>query len=385
MELSQADREVINRFNEHASEVTDATLTANLEPWFSNIRELVRANFHLQDIAELGTHALRLAKYFVILGSGPSAPKILRDLPLSRDIALICGPTAVSSCLVAGRTPDLVFVADSKPEQYTVIRDLEPEDPSLWRIALPITADPQWYAEDSIFGRHQLYFYINYLNHEGSVDFAYNHIMKILCPDVIHYLSQAGCVGNAALTFADMLCGKDASKRIYLGLDCCGWLTNPPQLRAPDALKKSDGSYAPVTTFRQVKQNEEDSENALRLSLPSFDIQTNATSLGYAIQMLYLAYSQSVGPLSHRYNLIEESSALYSYANKHDGLEVIVPAIKASEIGLSVEPFAEDDWAYKLLVKLSRLLVSYRDHIASLAKEVADASEEDIANEHSEG
>jgi len=384
MTLKPEDQDIINRFNDFAGDTTDETLKASLPMWFSNIRELIKANFKLQDIARLGEHHLARARRFVILGSGPSAPRILESLPYAPDVALIAGSTAVSACLVAGRTPDLVFVADAKPEQYTVIRDLEIEDPKLWKIALPITASPLWYSEDSIFAREQLYFYVSYLNHFGSVDLAYNHIQKFLCPDVEHYLSQSGSVSNAALTFASMLCGKDPSKRIYLGVDCCGWLTDPPIMRAPDAMKTPTCDYEPVTTFRQVRQNAEESVDALRIAHQGFDLQVNLNSLGYAVQMLLLIYSDSQGELSNRYRIIEESSFLFSALNDSKGEELILPLARACEIGLGYEPFSSEDWSYKLLLKFAEVLANHREKIIWGVKELADA-EEPIENEHSEG
>jgi hypothetical protein len=373
MTLSQADQDTINAFNDFAGETTDATLARTLVPWFTNIREFVRANFAPQGIELLERH-FEHVRNFVVLGSGPSAPKILNDLYLQPDTVILCGPTGVSSCLVAGIKPDLLFVADSAPEQYTVIRDLDPAEVASWRVALPVTADKAWYAEDSIFKRDQLYFYLPYFSHLGDVDFAYNQIQKTLCPDVGRYLAQAGSVGSAMIMFADMMCGKDPSKRIYLGLDCCGWLTNPPLLRAPDALKDSAGHYAAVTTIRQVKQNAEDAVDALVLQLPSLDIQTNLGSLGYAVQALWLVHSQSADALAQRYALISESGALYRYAN--DTGDIIVPYVHANEIGIEGDVFASENWAYMLLLKISRILVAHREKLVAKAKEEADAQNE---------
>jgi hypothetical protein len=142
--------------------------------------------------------------------------------------------------------------------------------------------------------------------------------------------------------------------------------------------------YAPVTTFRQVRQNAEDAENALVIAHENFDLQTNLGSLGYAIQMLFLIFSQSHGDLCDRYRIIEESSALYNAINAAKGEELILPLVRAYEIGLGYEPLSDEDWSYKLLIKFAEILVNHREKIIREAKELVDA-EDSVENEHSEG
>jgi hypothetical protein len=366
-QLSPEEHAAIDAWNEHGAEMTENNIKHFLASWFTNIRALLQANFPLKPLILLAQE-LSDKRYFVLLGSGPSAPDILESLPSDPSIAVICGATCIGSMLVAGRKPNAIMVADSNPDVYTAIKELDPEGVSEWKIALPVTCDPSWYAEDSIFRKDQLYFYMPFLDYFGSKNLAYNDILVALFPDVHTYIAQAGSVGNSMLGLADMACGESSSKRIFLGIDCCGWLTDPPRLRAPTAVKYLDGKYRPFINDRQKNQNTIESEDSLIIHHPICDLQTNIVSLGYAVQMLYIMHlsTRDIDRMN-RYIMLAESSKLF--VSLAEG--IMIPIAHAYEIGIPLDPLASEDWHYATMQKL---IDASNKHIAYLKeKEIEEA------------
>jgi hypothetical protein len=358
---TKEEDEAVAVWNAHGMEVTEAAMKRFLVPWFTGARELVRANFPLQSVGALVPY-FAAKKHFVILGSGPSAPEILSKLPIRDDLVILCGPTCVGAMLVANRKPDVLLLADSNPDQYKVLRDADPPDAKSWIVVLPVTCDPQLYAEDSIFDRKNIYFYLPFLDAMGSVDIAYNDILHVLFPDVHQYFKQAGSVGNAMIAFASMICGADNSKRIYLGLDCCSWLTKPPQLRALHAKRDNEGVYRFVETPMQAQQNREEAEDSFTIPTPTFDLQTNLISLGYAVQMFYMVhYEEIAANHAHRYAFIAESSRLFIALAPEETL----PLAWANEVGDEElpDPLSSPDWSYATMLKV---IVASNKHKASL-------------------
>ena len=370
--LSPKEQSVIDSWNAHGVEVTDSAMKHFLVPWFTNIRRLIKADFPMHSIGEL-RETFALKKNFVILGSGPSAMQVLESLPRRADTAVFCGPTCVGAMLVAGFTPDLLIIADSNVDQFTTLKNLELENAGDWKIVLPITADSSWYGPDSPFKRDNLYFYLSYIDAMGTVDIAYNDIQHVLFPDVHQWIKQAGSVGNAMISFTEMLCGEDLSKRIFLSLDCCSWLSEPPLHRAFGAERHSDGKYYPIITPMQKQQILEDSADSLYIPTPTFELQTNLTSLGYAIQMLYLVHWNTRVPgKENRYALLSESSRLFLALQ---GSETI-PVVKASEVGIDdlPPPLSSPEWAYNVMIKVMVLSNEHKQKLIAEAQELVDTT-----------
>jgi hypothetical protein len=349
--LSPTERDEIAAWNSHGLEVTDVTMRKFLPSWFDNIRALIHSNIPLQNIDEL-IPKFESKRSIVILGSGPGAITIARDLPYNDpNILLICGPTCAGTVLANKRRPDILMVADSNPEQYEVIRELDPDDIFDWDIVLPVTAASNWYDNDSIFHWSQLHFYFPFLDYLGSGDLAYNDILCALFPGVHKYIKQAGSVGNAMIGLADMLCGESSSKRIYAGIDCCSWL-DPLILRAPAAVKNLNGSYSTITSELQKRQAVIESEDAFTLKTLDRTLQTNLTSIGYAIQMFYLFHQMSRNSdRANRFVLLSESARLFSFLAKG----IRLPIIHSYEVGMSINPVSSDEWAYNTMLELIRL------------------------------
>ena len=367
------EKAIVAKFNEHGSEVTENAMARYVPTWFANARELIRANFKLQSIEALVVQFSPFARSIVIMGSGPSAMQIASDLP--RDdpsMIVLCGPTGIGALLINGRSPNVVVVADSAPEQYSVIAEHDPDNIANWKFLLPVTANPLWYSESSIIKREQLYFYLPYLDTLGTVKNAYNDILKALFPDVHNYISQAGSVGNTSIGFADMIAGENRDARIYLGLDCCGWL-NPTNLRAPAGLKHLDGSYTAVITERQKNQAAEEMVNELVVDYHGSGLKTNLTSLGYAVQMLYLVHFLShLSPnRDQRFIFLVESAKLFCYAAPDE----IIPLVHAFEVGMGDNPIAGEEWAYNIMLKLIAITVEHREACIARTQEDNDGQD----------
>lgn len=338
----------IDVWNEASVDVTDAAMRFFLPKWFANIRELIRARFTPNSIEMLVEKLQYGEKVIAVLGSGPSMDEVLRHIPYERTLTL-CGPTCVGAMLLNGHTPDVLVVADSNPIQYEIVRDLyAPDKAAKQRIILPVTADPSWYNKDSIFKRENMYFFLPYVSYLGNTDYAFNHVLKVLSPEVHRWIAQAGSVSNVMLTVADMICGDDPEKRVFVAVDCCGWLTDPPLYRAP-AASLVNGAYK-----ESDKQWHKDQINAIRneaIRIPSipFDLETTKISLGYAIQMLYLIYNYSQGKgRSDRYSFIAESTRLFDTLSP----KRTYPVLHAWNIANGIETLREKDWAYKCMLDI---------------------------------
>jgi Protein of unknown function DUF115. len=358
--LTDSENASINAWNEHAGEVTEEAMRHFLASWFTNARALIKANFVPQSIEKL-CEKLEDKQSIVVLGSGPSVTNIVKNIPKDPNIAIFCGPTAVGASLVENRKPDVVMVADSNPLQYDILRDLSPSDAKNWILVLPVTADPSWYSEESIFDRKNMYFYLPYLSFFASTDLAYNDILRVLFPDVHRWIVQAGSVANAMLSFADMCCGNSETKRIYLGIDCCGWLGTEyvsPLLRAPAAELQLDGKYKVSFENWHIDQNIAAAENALILDYSGMKLQTNLTSLGYAIQMLYLVNNYMEGEYrKDRFIMLIESCALFYKASLES---VTMPTCLSSDIGSSKNLISSDRWAYNAMLKIIEISNAHR-------------------------
>lgn len=212
--LESSEQAIKDAWNDHGTEQTEATMLANLMPWFYNAGTLLRSGFEIQSLTLLKDKFASKTR-IVLLGSGPSMAKILSDLIPTEDFLLVVGPTGVSATLCAGLKPHVVMVADHKPEQYGVIRDLDPDNIEDWIFVLPVSADPSWYDSESIIKPSQCYFYMPFLKDENGTDNPFNHILTALFPEVHLYIAQAGSVGNAMIGLSEMLCDKDPSKRVY--------------------------------------------------------------------------------------------------------------------------------------------------------------------------
>jgi hypothetical protein len=375
--LTSEEQASVDAWNAAGSEVTEGALKRFLPDWFGNIRDLiaeldVSKGVYFQDI-KLVADRYASKHSIVLLGSGPSAYEIARDLPYNPDMLLVCGPTCVGTLLALGRQPDVIMVADSNPTQYSILEELRPSRAHEWKIILPITADPSWYSEKSIFNRSQFFFYLPFLDYFGSHDLAYNDILHALIPEIHTYISQAGSVGNAMIGFAEMLCQEDALKRIYLGFDCCGWLEEWAKLRTPSARKLPDNAgYELFVSDLQKRQNVEESQDALIVHSPSFDLQTNLTSLGYAVQMLYLAHIHSQSPnREKRFVMLSESSRLFSALAQG----ILMPMVRAFEVGCSYDLMQDESWAYSAMLKLIEVSNAHRAKLIAGAKENEHAKE----------
>lgn len=371
--LTPEEQSAINTWNNDAANITDAAMKAFLPSWFDNMRQLIQANFKLHSIEEIIERVSEWpAKNILVLGSGPSIPSILKNMDAKETLSL-CGPTCYGAMLIAGCDPDILVVADSNPIQYEMLRDLK--DPYTWtqKVILPVTASPLWYGKDSIFNRNNLYFYLPYLSYLGDTDYAFNHILHALFPEVHRWIAQAGSVSNAMLTIADMICGEDSEKKVRIAVDCCGWLTNPPQYRAPSAKRVDLASYCHqyAESKEEWHQAQIDSIRKDALIIPSspFNLESTKISLGYAIQMLYLIHNYSQGDnRKERYSLIEESARLFNTLCP----EVTIPEKKACELESAIEPLDEENWAYKAMLKL----IDYTNKVE--VKEVQNEPEESV-------
>ena len=364
--LSLEEQKEIDAWNLQGSEITDSTMRSFLPSWFANIRALIRSGIEIQSL-ELLTSRYDYKKSIIILGSGPSAVEITQGLKRTPDMMLLCGPTCLGTVLAASLRPDIVVVADSNVQQYEAVRDLDPDDIAQWHFALPITASSAWYDKQSILSPSQLYFYLPFMDFMGSGDLAYNDIQSCLFPEIHRYIKQAGSVGNTMMGISEMLCGEDASKRVYLGIDCCGWMTKIPKKRAPAAVKKPDGTYEMITSDLQKIQNEQASVEALYIKTPCSDLETNIISLGYALQMLFLVHQFTrSADRADRYIMLAESSRLFTAISP----EIIFPRMDIRKISPWQYLLSTEDWAYNSMLDFIR--VSNR-HAENLRKGVENA------------
>jgi hypothetical protein len=352
--LTPEEEALRDEWNGHAAEVTNNAMDRFMIEWFENVRDLVALNLPLRSIEELASQFSHV-RNVVVLGSGPSAQTIARDCPRNPETMIVCGPTAVGAMLIENRPPDVLMVADSQPIQYELVRDLAP-DVEEWKLVLPVTAHPSWY-KNSIFRLDQIYFYHPYLNVMGQVDLGFNHILKALCPTVHRYIAQAGSVSNAILNFADMVLGDRPEDHVYLGVDCCGWLTDPPLMRAPAAIPNLDGTYQAAPTAWHSSQIEAASVNETIVERPgTFSLHTTMTSIGYAVNMFWLVHSiETDWNLRGRHAVIAEASKLFNALSGS-----LIPEVLARDIGKPADLSLDPLWAYEEIIALERFGLALR-------------------------
>lgn len=346
--LTPEDSISIEKWNNIGSATTDAAMRRFLVPWFENARELIRADFPIHSIEEIVTDLSKINEDIVVLGSGPSMDKVLDDITGYNHICL-CGPTNVAAMALHGKRPRAIVVADSNPLQYEILRDLRSYWLSSTPVILPVTASPLWYSKDSVFDRENLYFYLPYVTHLNDIDYPFNHILKALFPSVNRWIAQAGSVSNTMLTVAEMIRNESAGEPcVYVGVDCCGWLTDPPIYRSPSAVNDRGTLVRREVPWHKA-QIDAIRSDAIAIKSDPFDLETTVVSLGYAIQMLYLIHNYtSANQKETQYVLIEESSRLFN--TLCDG--IVIPEVPANEIGYDELPPYETAWAYKAMLKL---------------------------------
>jgi hypothetical protein len=348
VELTPAQKDSINQWNALGGQITEAAMRHFLDSWFHNIRSLLKANFTLHSVEELTSRLGHDYETITVLGSGPSISEIARRLPAPHG-AILCGPTALGALTREGIRPTTVVVADSNPEMYCHIVETKLSRPRTLDVVLPVTADPSWYAEDSILNRSRLYFYLPYLDFMGDTDIGFNHILKQLFPEVQRWIGQAGSVGNLAMNIADMSCGESAEKRIYVGLDC-SWIKGR-SVRAP--LRFDLARHSPMLQhFWDASLHHIENNPIIELPFRNDVVQTDLLQIGYAINLFYLMHSWMRRPYSKdRYALISYASSLYFALPPKLEIPVVAPEQTAGKH----TPVCEETWAYKTLLSLVEL------------------------------
>lgn len=345
-DLTPKQQAEIDRWNsEHAAPKTEEALQHFTPIWFENLRRLIKSDFKPQNITDL-CDVFRSFSQAILLGSGPSVPHIAPHLH-GPGILITCGVTCLPALLLEGIDPHILVISDPNPELYDLVVKLKPKRIKQYRVLLPVTADSRWYSPDSVFSPEQLFFFLPYLSYMGEVELGFNVILRTLIPEVTHFIAQSGSVSNAALCFLNMLFDNDASKRIYLAVDNCWWLTEPAQLRAPYAEPNDCGGYdrieAPLVKTLV-------GQPTLPLRDGKLALQSDSVSMGYAIQMLFLIHSfqkNNAAPVD-RYRIVGESSHLYKAAGA-----AYLPLTKATNLRCDGKRRCKrETWAYDAMLKL---------------------------------
>lgn len=373
MKLTDEDSKAIEQWNGLSEEVTTNAMAHFLPSWFANMRSLIREGFPIQSL-ELLASKLSHFNTFTVLGSGPGAYDVALRLPHTvPQEALFCGPTLLGTLMLTGRRPTALICADSSPLQYQFLKELDPPDAAEWDVVLPVSADPSWYAPDSILSRDRMYFYLPYLNYFGDFDLGYNHVLKALFPEVRRWIAQAGSVANTALNFADMCCAQDASKRIYLGVDCSWWpKESPPMMRAPHAKKLPDGTYVEAQT-EWWKSAQKQRAEVISVEYAGKTIESDLVSIGYAIQMFYLIHDlhKRKPEFLYRYALFPQCSYLYFGASP----DVTIPLLHPEESDTIVNRGGTDNWPYASLLGLIKLSNTLQSSAIEEAKRLRQEGE----------
>jgi len=354
LDLTPEQKASIDKFNSLGSEITDSAMMFFMDSWFSNARALIKSDFLLHSLQEFVTKPR--GRDFIVLGSGPSISKISENIPGGKTI--LCGPTCVGALTRYDVRPSAIVVADSNPEQYQHVLHSDISKPYLMDVILPVTADPSWYAPESIFDRSRLYFYLPYLTYMGDIDIGFNHILKALFPEVPWRVNQAGSVSNLALNVADWCCGTDPNKRIYIAVDN-SWIKGGPR-RAPLCYD------TPPESLKGFWDHSERPRKDL-IDVPyigGVTIQSDILSLHYAIMLFYLIHEwvRDFPFKRNRYCLVEESSWLYDEV-AHDVHFSVYPS---ESIGKGIDDshgYYEDSWAYKVMLKLVELSNTLADRL----------------------
>jgi len=112
--------------------------------------------------------------------------------------------------------------------------------------------------------------------------------------------------------------------------------------------------------------------NELVVDYHGSGLKTNLTSLGYAVQMLYLVHFLShLSPnRDQRFIFLTESAKLFLYAAPDE----IIPLVHAFEVGMGDNPIAGEEWAYNIMLKLIAITVEHREACIARTQEDNDAS-----------
>ena len=354
MKLTPSEQSSIDQFNALGEELTDNGMKHFFESWFSNMRSLIKADFYIRPVKELADKIGPDHSTFIVLGSGPSIVEILRRLPCPTP-PVFCGPTAIGALIREGIFPTAVIVADTKDEQYRHVVESKLARPDLLNVVLPVNCDPSWYDRDSILNRNHLYFYLPYVDFQGSIEVEFNVIIKTLFPEVKGwYIKQAGSVAQVAVNFASMCCAQDPAKRIYIGVDC-SWLKGGP-LRAPLRFDIERHGKALRDFWANTLQPRDD-----LIEIPYGDQTILADTIGltYGIQLFNLihTYERDAPWTKDHYVLIDVASKLYFAAAP----DVDMPLIKPEDTDRSWTHTKSESWAFKVLVGLAQLLERYRN------------------------
>lgn len=384
MKLTPEQQSSINQWNSTiASEGNEAMFKHFIPSWFSNMRQLIKADFPLRGIEELARKFDYEFNTYTVLGSGPSVTPIARKLPMPHG-ALFCGPTALGALTREGIRPTAVIVADSNPDQYHHFKESNILHPELMDIVLPVTACPLWYHPESVASRDRLHFFLPYFDFMGDIDIGFNQILKGLFPDVSKFVSQSGSVGNLMMNFADMCCGGwkltpsagSPDKRVYIALDC-SWVKGSSP-RAPLRFDLSKHSKALQDFWANNTQDRTDTIEVTLKPSTAIDhmieawsdatIVTDISSLGYAINLFYLVHSWQHEPVKrNRYALINEASKLFFATSPR----IVMPWIPVESTTDALFPTAsEDSWAYKVLLNLIELSNTLQTRLIKEAENV---------------
>ena len=347
--LTPEQKAAVAQWNTLGAQITDSSMQTFMDNWFTNIRCLIRAGFPIHSIDELALTLGERYSTFTVLGSGPSLTSVAKRLSFwstPRTEALLCGPTALGALLRENIRPTVIVIADSNPSQYRHIAESKLFKPELFDVVLPVTADPSWYAPDSILDPKRLYFYLPYIDYMGDVNIGFNHILQSLFPDVHRWIAQAGSVGNLMLNVADMAAAESPDKRVRLAVDC-SWIKGGPT-RAPYRFDLADSSPQMQTDWAFNNRARTD---LAEIPFLGETIQTDLISLSYAINMLYMLHRNIRDfPYCHdRYALVAPAAKLLRALAP----DITIPLVEPELTSQQFPPiYGEPDWAYNTMLKL---------------------------------
>ncbi len=350
--LTPSQIEDIKQYNSLAMQTTYGCMDRFWAEWFSNMRSLIRARFNVHGVAELANRLGARYDTFLVLGSGPSALAILKALRDPSSVAVLCSPTALGACKLAGIRPAAVVSLDANPIQYLHVAECDVSSPETLDVVLPCYAHPSWYDAKSVLDPEHMFFYKPYLNDRGSYDNLFNVALKELCPEIRQMISQGGSVTHTAFNVADWACGTSPDKHVYLAADF-SWPKGGPY-RAPSC-KPTEELSEIVRSAWGLPQEVTDGEV---IDLPG-GCQTDLVSLQYAIGVLHEMneFINSDDFRHERYALVREASGLYL------DMPVDFPCVTANEIGSSTRRWGEVHWPWKLMMGLISLSNSLEDRI----------------------
>ena len=355
---SAEQKAAIDELNAFGEAVSDGAMNRFIVQGFPNISRLLRARFPVHSLEELTNRLGARYGTFIVMGSGPSIPEVLKRLPPNPG-AILCGPTALGALLAQGITPTALVVADADQQQYLHVLESRLDHPQLLDIVLPIQADPIWYSEKSVIDRERLFFYLPYQDFKGMVNTEFNYILKSLFPNIRYYVTQAGSVSALALNVADIACGDDPAKRVCMAVDCC-WRKGGPR-RAP--LRYEPYCYGSEMNV-WWKGNQFDNRPIIDLKHDDIDVQTDIISLTYMTQVLWQIHAnlKNKPEYRERYSWISPSAdLLLAVASPTD-----FPMLDPEAVGQTV--VGPENWAYTTLAKLTRELVALKKRLQGDSK-----------------